>query len=76
MIESIVHPRALATARPSSLADRVDLVKDDDVQTCINEEDDDGDDEDICDCAGGQKSSRIPLFCSNLDNIINEQRKQ
>ena len=49
MIESIVHPRALATARPSSLADRVDLVKDDDVQTCVNEEDD----EDICDCAGG-----------------------
>ena len=49
MIESIVHPRALATARPSSLADRVDLVKDDDVKTCVNEEDD----EDICDCAGG-----------------------
>ena len=42
MNESIIHPRALATARPSSLADRVDLVEDDDVQTCIDEEDDDG----------------------------------
>ena len=37
MIESIVHPRALATARPSSLADRVDLVEDNDVQTCNDE---------------------------------------
>ena len=30
----IVHPRALATARPSSLTDRIDLVEDNDVQTC------------------------------------------
>ena len=36
MNESIIHPRALATARPSSLADRVDLVEDDDVQACID----------------------------------------
>ena len=28
----IVHPRALATARPSSLTDRIDLVEDNDVQ--------------------------------------------
>ena len=62
MIESINHPRALATARPSSLADRVDLVKDDDVQAFNDEEDDDGDDEDICDCAGGQKSNAIVVF--------------
>ena len=37
MIEAIIPPRALATARPSSLTDRIDLVEDNDVQTCNDE---------------------------------------
>ena len=32
----VIHPRALSPARPSSFADCVDLVKDDDVQPCIS----------------------------------------
>ena len=42
---SVVDPRTLATAGASRLADRVDLVKDDDVQACKDDDDDDDDDD-------------------------------
>ena len=37
----VIDPRTLATAGASRLADRVNLVKDDDVQACKDDDDDD-----------------------------------